>query len=230
MRAQGLQSTVEVYGLFAPLLPQHAHALLDAEVPRKRQGLVPDFMVRCRRRDDGGIHALLLELKTLHHGSSTYPASDIRCNAVSRRAASVHGEYLRKARWLDQRFLGAGPERQGPVEIKLRSFGEVKALVFGGWGEASEGVKWLLDAAVRNGTATRNAHTCESRDETAARVKSWIRRRWGIAAMQANARLLLDRLAAIGPGAMAAASRRSRGNARYANYTPTVWPAARILR
>ena len=230
MRAVGLQPIVEVYGLFAHLLPQHAHGLLDAEAPRKRQGLVPDFMMRGRRRNEGTINPMLMELKTLHHGSSTYPASEIRCNAVARRAATIHSEYLRKARWLDQRFLGVQAGHTGPVELKLRGFGEIKALVFGAWAEASDDIKWLLEAAAQHGALRHSLDDAETRGDAAARMKTCLRRKWGLAACQANARLLLDRLGAVGPGAAAAANRRSLGSARFfGNRTPTLWPASRGL-
>eukprot|EP00973_Karenia_brevis_P044583 6176329-Karenia_brevis.AAC.1 len=44
----------------------------------------------------------LLELKTLHFGTSTYPAHAERCHAVHRRARAVPTERLAKARQLDR--------------------------------------------------------------------------------------------------------------------------------
>ena len=67
----------------------------------------------------GVFRDVLLEVKTLHYGRSTYPTSEERCHGVGRRASAIPSEYLRKARGLDQRWLGAGAEEQGPVELKF---------------------------------------------------------------------------------------------------------------
>eukprot|EP00973_Karenia_brevis_P059651 8302799-Karenia_brevis.AAC.1 len=79
--------TAEVYGLFVPLLPQTARDELGALPARRRQGLVPDFLLRARA-PGGATQDTLAEIKTLHVGISTYPTSSERCRAVSRRAAS----------------------------------------------------------------------------------------------------------------------------------------------
>eukprot|EP00973_Karenia_brevis_P052520 7296619-Karenia_brevis.AAC.1 len=79
----------EVYCLFAPLRPQCAQDELEAAPRRQRQGLVPDLMVHCCAESGGPRRDVLLEFKTLHFGSSTYPPSAERCRAVERRAAAV---------------------------------------------------------------------------------------------------------------------------------------------
>ena len=83
--------------------------------------------------------------------------SDVmQCNAVDRRARAVPAEYATKARSVDQRFCGTFPEQQGPVELRLRSYGDVKALVFGTWGEASTDVHSLLTACADSGACVQN--------------------------------------------------------------------------
>jgi hypothetical protein len=71
MRHMSVRSTTEVYGLFAPLIPQHGRNQLDRATARKRQGLVPDFLLYSP--EPGPEQACLMELKTLHFGSTTYP-------------------------------------------------------------------------------------------------------------------------------------------------------------
>eukprot|EP00973_Karenia_brevis_P037285 5140068-Karenia_brevis.AAC.1 len=89
---------------------------------------------------DGPGHAevpSLLELKTLHYGSSTYNSGPRRCEAVARRARALPAEYADKARKVDQEYCGTAHGQTGPVARKLQSFGAVRGLVFGAWAEAS---------------------------------------------------------------------------------------------
>ena len=154
------RATAEVYGIFAPLLPQAARAELEgqaAQTARKRQGIVPDLMVQCRAEPCGPLQDLLWEVKTLHYGRSTYVQAEERCRAVASRAAAVDSEYATKARQLDQRWLGVAAGTIGPVGAKLRSYGRVRGLVFGAWAEASPDVSALLDQAA-NFIVTRRSH------------------------------------------------------------------------
>ena len=233
LRDMGMPSSPEAYGIFAPHLPQVARDHYDRLPKRKRQGIVPDLLVTCRPRPTEPCRPLLAEVKTLHYGPSTYPESAERCRGVKRRAARIHAEYLQKARTLDRRWWGTAPDVQGPVEIKLRSFGEVRGLIFGSWGEASADVDWLLSEAVAVG-ARRHRRVRVAEDDEPDRLQQllsgMLRRRWGMAALRANARLLLDRLAYVGSGAIAATRRRemaqfshsSRLNGRGGG-APRVW-------
>ena len=208
----GLRSNAEVYGLFAPLLPQVARDHYDRLPYRKRQGLVPDMLVACRWAPTEPLRDVLAELKTLHCSVHTYPASEERCHAVNRRAELIASEYRRKARALDRQWLGTPPNQPGPVELKLRGYGDIRGLVFGSWGEASTAVSGLLSAAVDSGAARRrccNPSSDDGSDRVRAILAATLRRRWGMTALRANARLLLDRLAYVGRGATAAAHRRA---------------------
>ena len=200
----------EVYGLFAPLLPQRARNEMDSQPARRRQGLVPDFLAHLRAQPDGPLRDLLLDVKTLHYGTSTYPHSEERCRAVTRRAAAVNAEYLNKARSLDREFLHVHTGMTGPVERKLRSFGQVRGLVFGAWSEASADVNWLMHQIADCGSMhSRQLGTHQDADVVRASMLANMQRRWGIMAARANAQLLLDRLAFVGRGAGAAISRRA---------------------
>jgi hypothetical protein len=147
-----LRGTTEVYGLFAALIPQAGRARLDSEPARKRQGLVPDFLVYA---PEGPSQACLMELKTLHYGTSTYPGSAQRCDAVRCRARALGGEYAAKARAIDERYCGTPPGEVGPVRRQLLSYGTVRGLVFGAWGEASPDAHDLLHLLAKQGARVR---------------------------------------------------------------------------
>jgi hypothetical protein len=212
----GMAATSEVYGLFAPLLPQIARDEFDTKPARKRQGLVPGLMATCRQTPEAPERRTLLEIKTLHFAPTTYPSVAERCNGVTRRANAVGTEYLRKARGLDQRWLGTTADQRGPVELKLRSFGDVRALVFGAWGEASGDVEWLLNQLAEVGAYRHRSAMEASSPEAAREALIWLlQRRWGMTALKANARLLLERLGHVGRGSSAAADRRSTARAEF---------------
>ena len=56
------------------------------------------------------------------------------------KRAGVNDENVTKARSSDQINGGAEQGTVGPAETKLLSFGEMKGLVFGHFGECSEGL------------------------------------------------------------------------------------------
>ena len=217
VREMGMHATCEVYGLFSHLVPQVARGDLDALPLRQRQALVPDLMITCAVPEGAPLRARLFEIKTLHVGSSTYPPNAERCSAVARRARAIQSEYLAKARKVDQDHCGTAVGTAGPVERRLRAYGDTFSLVFGAWGEASADVDRLLSAAAEVG-AYRHHRLMGASDPVDARgALAWLlRRRWGIAAVRANARLTLGRLSVIGRGATTAADRRSLASQRWA--------------
>ena len=204
----------EVYGLFAACIPQAGVQAAQAQTRRQRQGMVPDFLIHVDW--DGTERPTLFELKTLHHGSTTYPSAGRRCEAVARRARALPSEYLGKAREADRRFCGTSAGEVGPVERKLRSFGEVRGLVFGAWGEASPDVERLLGTLADIGSQ-RHWRAMRCPDAAAAKgAIAWLlRRRWAFAALREAARLKIERLEHVGSGAAAAARRRSEAQAGF---------------
>ena len=77
------------------------------------------------------------------------------------------------------------------------------------WGEGSSDVDWLLSEAVECGAAHSSSSQPAEDDEPdplKAALARMLRRRWGIAALRANVRLLLERLAHVGRGAGAGTS------------------------
>ena len=198
----------EVFGLFAECIPQQGRRQADGMHLRKRQGLVPDFLVHVAV--DGPERPLLFELKTLHYGSSTYTDGETRCLAVARRAQALPREYAGKAREVDSSFCGTPQGATGPVAHKLQTYEPVRGIVFGAWGEASPDTEKLLSVMAKTG-AQRHWRGMRSDDPAhALGAIAWLlRRRWGLTALRENARLKLDRLEYVGRGAAAASQRRA---------------------
>ena len=89
----------------------------------------------------------------------------------------------------------------GPTARKLSEFPPVLDLVFGAYGETSEGVKSLLDHLVKARLQKQNLR----RGTTAAAKESsivtgYLRRRLSTAVIRANVSCLLDRLTQISEG------------------------------
>eukprot|EP00973_Karenia_brevis_P080207 11126075-Karenia_brevis.AAC.1 len=104
----------------------------------------------------------------------------------------------------------------GPVEAKLRSFGDIRGLVFGSWAETSQDVDWLLHEIAALGSRRRPGRAnAGDEEDVQLRMLGALRRRWGLAAARANAMLLLDRLRYVGRGAMAADGRRAASFGRH---------------
>ena len=128
---------------------------------------------------------------------------------MDRRARALNGEYLSKAREVDRQFGGVLAGTVGPVQRKLESFGEVKGLVFGAFGEGSEDVHSLVQslASCRAKTvALQRGRECGEGELGV--IVGEIRRRVSVAAVKAQADCLLNRMSSIGQGAVAAGKRR----------------------
>ena len=201
----------EVASLFAYLLEDRdAFERLDK---RKRQGLVPDLMFVHR---GAAARRTLGDVKTLHRGTSTYVAADVRQgkrgNAVRKRGHQVHNQYHRKAQRLDRDFgppLAEGAK--GRVEQKLASFGRIKGFVFGAVGESSPDVAEFIKDLADLG-AERKWRRMGARNIREARglIKGLALQAIGIAAVRSAARCKLDRLAtALGNDEGSAAQRRA---------------------
>ena len=220
LREMQVRSRTEVFGLFASALPQEAREMVQGWTHRKRQGLVPDFMIALPEGGASPSDAAdeLFELKTLHHGSTTYPAGAAqRCAAVKRRADAIPAEIANKTRHLDRRLCGTAEGEVGPVERRLTALGPTRGLVFGHWAEASEHVEDLLSGCAQCGSLRHWRSMRAKEPGDAVGVLSWLlRRRWGMMAWRSSARLLLDRLEFVGCGAVRARARREAASERAA--------------
>ena len=193
------------------------------EKGRKRQGMVPDFLLRVPGETVGEVGAagdvqVLAELKILSSCPTRYPRAPRAPEpAVARRANLLPGEYLRKARVMDRQYGGVPEDAVGPVEGKLASFPPLQSLVFGAFNEASPDVHKLVHVVA----SARLQHEQELQDDGAvarrrrmsaeaglAILTGQVRRTLSLEVARAQARLLLDRVQVLGRGAGEAAVRR----------------------
>ena len=178
-----------------------------------RQSIVPD--ARYQRRRQGGLGAevsVLVDAKTLHYSTNTYPDTTLRPpgiwrrrrveSAVDRRAKRVVTEYDRHARELDRRIHNITEEEQaagrvGPIQAELRRY-EVEGHAFGTFGEASTSVHSHLDTVARAAAQRWRTLGARSFSEAYGRLKSAYYRKWGAAIARANAGLRRARLEYVG--------------------------------
>ena len=212
-REMGQEVAVEVHNLFSHLIPQGPGRVAWREQSsRTRWGLVPDFAMRIRLGGDA-VKFYLLELKCIHLSASWYgpgagcqreEARGKSCVPVEKRAKSVAAEYVKKAQETDQTFCGTAQGEIGPVEAKLRSFHKTVPLVFGAFGEASDGVEQLIDALAEAGADVHwRGMKAKKREEAKGALVAYLRRRWGMVAVRGNAQLILNRMQFVGEASRA---------------------------
>ena len=109
----------------------------------------------------------------------------------------------------------------GPVERRLQSFTTVRGLVFGQFGEASADVHDLLRAAARlRGDREWRLAGARTATEMRAFLVSMMRRRMGLAAVQAMARHRIARVPYIGVPRAIVQTRMQRGTVAGQAYAP----------
>ena len=221
MRWAGLDVECEVFNVFARYIPQQGLSRLERG--RKRQGMVPDFALRLPAElaqviGVGGNSAVLAELKVLSSCPTRYRrAPRAAVKAVTKRAGELPGEYARKARTMDVEYGGVPEGEVGPVARKLSSFPPLQGWVFGAWNEASPDVHNLVhllakarlkkeDELQEWGVVARRKRVSE--EAALAALTGQVRRQLSLVSARAQARLLLDRVAVLGQGTVAAAGRR----------------------
>ena len=202
----------EVFNLFAHLIPQEG--LSRIERGRKRQGLVPDFMLEITN-GRGDKRKELAELKcisccpTRYNMSPALVGNRIHVRAVQRRANGLTGHYMGKATGVDQNYGGVRPGEVGRVQRKLETFGEVRGLVFGAFGEVSEGVHELIQVVAQSrlrAVGLQKGRVSE-KGELGVLVGR-IRKQLSVAAVRTQADCLITRLGNVGEGTGAAGKRR----------------------
>ena len=207
--AAKLPHDVEVYGLFAHLLP----AVLteqggELQWARARQGLVPDF--RFRLPTPQGPTDTLAELKVISAGSTWHPAG-VQGTGVDRRAATLASYYRRELAKYDRQFHGTVGEEKGPLVTRLESFGKLEGLVVGPWGNGSKDLHSLVRTLAETKVAARSrARGWQGSDEELGLVMGEIRRALSLDFIRAQALCLLTRLTYLGDGAGSAAQRREQ--------------------
>ena len=200
-----LPVTCEVWGLFSHLIPNEALSRLEGG--RKRQGLVPDFRIEMPCAT-GGSTFQLAELKVISCCETWYKSGTRgKVRGTDQRAKGLQLEYNRKARKIDQDILGA--EDKGPVERRLGEFGDLIALCFGAWGEASKDVHELIQTLAESRLKFQGLKTGKPRSkQELGIIVGQIRRRLSSAAIKAQVECLLSKIHQVGPGNAQLAKKR----------------------
>ena len=202
----------EVFNLFSPLIPQEG--LSRIEHGRKRQGLVPDYLLEITK-ERGQKQLELAELKVMcccptRYNMAPAPLGNREfVKAVDKRARGLTADYLKKAKGVDRKYGGVAEGEVGRVQRKLEGYGEVRGLVFGAFGEASEGVHDLVQILATSrmkAVGIQKGRECP-KGEMGVLVGQ-IRRLLSIVAVKAQAECLLGRMRSVGDGTAAANKRR----------------------
>ena len=198
-RQCGVEITTEVYGLFAAVINQSEE--LNQLPARKRQGMVPDFMMKLTRNIRS-----LAELKTISQCKTwhTKAAMKERGGAVAKRARALDKESGYKAREADVKFNGVDPQDpgMGPVQARLESFGRVRSFVVGPRGGLSKDLKSFVALLAETG-GERMWRRMGARSPVEARgvIKERVTRSLAITGFRGYARLIANRLGiALGDG------------------------------
>ena len=134
-----------------------------------------------------------------------------RCGGVEHRAVKVEPQYFTKAVNTDRVSNNWDRDQNGPgpVEIRLKSFGVVKALVFGPRGESSKDVESLIKACAESGGERRWRELgARSAVEATAFIANRMRKAIGITAVRANAMVKREALGIVLGNGNAGAARR----------------------
>ena len=129
---------------------------------------------------------------------------------------------------MDQKHCGTPAGQQGRVEAKYLSFGEVKGLCFGAFGEASEQVHLFIEHAarqrVRQGPVYGKRRGTPLKSPAAkAMMIGQIRRELSVVVHRAQARLLLANIWQVGEGTATAVERRERAEGRESGWRREMW-------
>ena len=149
----------------------------------------------------------IFDTKTIHGGGPAYLSArarqDGQCGGVAQRAHQVHREYERHAERLDGRADVQAHNRGSTdaVQTVLRSYGTVRSLVWGQYGEASLDVHELFELVVDE--ATHNTWRflgARCMGDARSYYATRLRRSWGILAVREMARHRLRRVCYVGAG------------------------------
>ena len=195
-----IRHVLEVYNLFAALIPQQGLARLESD--SKKQGLVPDFHIIAGQ---GLTMEGLAELKFIGRCPShyMYPGAP-GDNPTAAKAHTFQALYEKKAADVDH--------ADGRVLQRLRSFGRVKGLVAGAYTELSPDFQILVKEIAEH--VIGGPLGAEANLRTGANALGRIRRRLGVSAARSHADLVLAGLQFCGPGGAEAYARRNRTGGR----------------
>ena len=176
--------------------------------------MVPDFKISIPV-PGGRNEQRLFEMKVVSSCSTRYPRNPRpEGRAVDNRSKLLQGEYELKARKADRKFGNTQVGEVGRMEQKLLNFGRVHGLVAGAWVEISEDFKMLMQVITDKKKEELEAQTgVENRKSVTVQLASYTsqnRQQLSRVCVQAQSRLLLDRLEGLGGATGEAAGRRKR--------------------
>lgn len=219
LRDAGIRCIPEPRSIFASLIPaqvllangQPPAIIADAAVDMALPAAETRRGVRQGQRTQP-LQRHLVDFKCIFGGGGCYRtprARDEQSGAVAERAHTEWPAYQRAARDLDNRFH----HPRTPVYDRLQSFGQLRCLVFGAYGEGSPDVHHFLEAAAlqRASTSWRRQGS-RSQSEAYGIYLQMYRRDMGVAAVREQARLRLKRVPFIG---VDRAALRARGTQRH---------------
>ena len=150
----------------------------------------------------------LAELKVISAGTTWYHSKD---KSVNTRANQLPKLYRDKAVTIDTRFCGSSPTEVGPLQRRLKEFGDLLCLVVGQFGECSNDIHILLSkCAEEKAQKLQRASGCKISAYEKSQLLQMYRRRLSICAIRAQSSCLLSRLSHWGEGASQAARRRDQ--------------------
>ena len=118
--------------------------------------------------------------------------------------------YLDKAQKIDRKYCGSNQNQEGPLEQRLKGFGDLICLVAGQYGEVSQHFHDLL--AKLSKAKASHIGQMEGRQLSESErdlLLQKMRRRLSVTIIRAQSACLLSRLGHFSPGAKEAAKRRA---------------------
>ena len=219
LKDAGLQTELQPCHLFSSVLPvrmlldQHNHGAIVPDAASRLPLPPASFEPNQPRVAALPERTHLFDVKTIYRGGGHYKhgrlTNTMQSGAVMQRGRMVNDEYVKKAQALDRALSAPG---MTPIEDRLRNFGDVRAVVFGAYGEASRDVHLLIGVAADR-MAARRWRAMGARTQTEARgfIIGCLRKRMGMAAVRAMARHRLRRVPWVGVDRQVVVERRQRG-------------------
>eukprot|EP00040_Diaphanoeca_grandis_P005562 m.33404 g.33404 ORF g.33404 m.33404 type:complete len:294 (-) comp16814_c0_seq1:25-906(-) len=217
--SMSITTDVEVYNIFASVMNPDARDSFNNHPysGRQKQGLVPDIKANLPNPISP---ETLIEIKGITLGAIYSNPPNIHADtpryATSKRASTINHEYITKAKKLDQLHHNANPDDIGPVEQKLRSYGQVLPATFGHFGEINKEFTTLLQTIAMTGATRDYRNMFVNTPTEASGILMWqLQRRIGSCIQNANATFMESRLQFVTAGAAAARGRRQRAQAQF---------------
>jgi hypothetical protein len=161
-----------------------------------KQAYVPDLTFILRLKE------VLAEIKTANgqYSNLYLNANDERRNAINTRAKRIHRDIKRKLHEVDQKWNQSG-DTMGPCETHLTTYGKVKELAIGAFGEWSDDVHIVIQAcAARIAHCTWQESGYSDEEDACAILTTYCFKKFAILSLREVAVLLRNRVNQIGIG------------------------------